>query len=487
MPRWGPLPRRELIRRSLWLGVRAKTAAAVGLFACSCGAPEPPKPSPPQCGVAGECDADLVCDLPSNRCVTSERAECTTPPCREPVAELRAEPLDQLDVLVVMDNSGSPTTQDPTLDAFPTLLDRLGRRPGGWPSLHLGVISTDVGTAPYDAFGCEGEGDDGALQFATRQAGCESPSDPYLIDEPNGGNYAGELADAFRCIARLGITGCGFEQPLESMRRALDGSSPINDGFLRDDAALLVLISIDEDDCSAFDRQLFDPSQDSIDDPLGPLSSFRCFEFGVQCAEPDPRAPGPRTQCRSMEHSVYLTPVAEYAQFLRELKANPDDVAVAAIIGDVAPIEVARNARGDPDLAPSCTAEFGRANPGVRLKTFGDAFVTRGALGSACGDYETTMEAIAALAMHTLGSACLTRIIRSDRDCIAEVITRNGDGAVERQPIPACDDAGAERPCYALEGDAEECRAFEQALRFSVQWPEGDIPARAVLRCMLGS
>ena len=43
------------------------------------------------------------------------------------------------------------------------------------------------------------------------------------------------------------------------MKRALDGSNPENEGFLRDDAFLAVIFVADEDDCSAFSRGVFDP------------------------------------------------------------------------------------------------------------------------------------------------------------------------------------------------------------------------------------
>ena len=43
----------------------------------------------------------------------------------------------------------------------------------------------------------------------------------------------------------------------------------------------------DEDDCSTRDPQMFDTSQTSPSDPLGPLSSFRCFEFGVDKDDDD--------------------------------------------------------------------------------------------------------------------------------------------------------------------------------------------------------
>jgi hypothetical protein len=63
------------------------------------------------------------------------------------------------------------------------------------------------------------------------------------------------VAGAFSCIAQLGPDGCGYEQSLEAMYRALDPA--VNPGFIRDDAALAVLFITDEDDCSARDTSLY--------------------------------------------------------------------------------------------------------------------------------------------------------------------------------------------------------------------------------------
>ena len=60
-------------------------------------------------------------------------------------------------------------------------------------------------------------------------------------------NYTGKLEDALSCISHVGDAGCGFESPLEAIKRALDGRHPENAGFLRPGAFLAVVILTDED------------------------------------------------------------------------------------------------------------------------------------------------------------------------------------------------------------------------------------------------
>ena len=60
----------------------------------------------------------------------------------------------------------------------------------------------------------------------------------------------GDLADAMHDLTWVGMTGCGFEQPLEAMVRALD-DHPENAGFLRAGSLLAIWFYTDEDDCSA--------------------------------------------------------------------------------------------------------------------------------------------------------------------------------------------------------------------------------------------
>ena len=109
----------------------------------------------------------------------------------------------------------------------------------------------------------------------------------------------------FGCIAAVGENGCGFEHQLGAVARALgaDGArAPVeNDGFLRPDAALAIVLVSDEDDCSApVTSPLYDAVQNlTLASAMGPPSSFRCSEFGHLCslnggapARPSRFAPG---------------------------------------------------------------------------------------------------------------------------------------------------------------------------------------------------
>ena len=85
-----------------------------------------------------------------------------------------------------------------------------------------------------------------------------------------------------------GRSGCGLEHQIASAAIALGfgGTIPAsNVGFLRPDAFLAVVFITNEDDCSAPpDTPLFDiASGTTLASPLGPLSSFRCNEFGHLC------------------------------------------------------------------------------------------------------------------------------------------------------------------------------------------------------------
>ena len=145
------------------------------------------------------------------------------------------------------------------------------------------------------------------------------------------------------------------------MRRALD-ANPNNAGFLRPGANLAVVILADEDDCSVGDSAFFggDVSQ------LGPLQSFRCFRFGVQCDPDDPNTPGDKSNCRPREASPYIDPVQPFADFLVNLKGDEREVMVAGVVGDPTPVSVVLepppgSATPIPTLAHSCTYDGRRA------------------------------------------------------------------------------------------------------------------------------
>src|SRR6266700_1415901 len=201
----------------------------------------------------------------------------------------------KLDILFMVDNSQSmKPLQAKLLAQFPLFMDRLKIIPTAdgkgtaLPDVHVAVISSDTGPGGFDDPGdaCRFGGDQGQFQFAPRGACPASPlhttpkQQTFLAASMNETvtNYDGDLRDAFKCIAALGDTGCGFEGQLKSVRWALDPTftPDTNVGFLRDEAFLAVILITNEDDCSVPDDSvLFDPGQRPITTPLPPSSLFR--------------------------------------------------------------------------------------------------------------------------------------------------------------------------------------------------------------------
>ncbi len=328
-----------------------------------------------------------------------------------------------VDMLFVIDNSGSMAGEQANLRAnFPALMTSLKNMVGGLPNVHLGVTTTDLGTGMFQITYCEEVGGEaGALVTGN----CGNPTGaPYIIDvepesceitkeqnntcsshtcaqancghEPNTTfvqdsvsgcprcrNYTGEsLEDVFDCVASLGTMGCGFEQPLEAMYKALDTSNTANAGFIRDNAFLAVILITDEDDCSGSNPQLYDNTQTDINSTLGPLTSYRCFEFGITCDINSRTHQGTRQNCVPREDAAALLhPLSRYVQFLQALK-DPQMLVVAAIAGPVTPspsgeghnMVVGLDDMSNPELQFSCTVADGGAVPGIRIYNLISAF-----------------------------------------------------------------------------------------------------------------
>lgn len=397
------------------------------------------------------------------------------------VADLAAEGNRDLDVLFVIDNSGGIGEEQALLTAvFPQFVDALASAPGGLPNLHLGVVSADVGAGGQPVVACDGDGDDGLLQSQPWND-CEPPMGRFIRDIANAdgtraANYAGTLADAFGCIARLGTSGCGFEQPLESMKRALEGSNPENLGFARPNAYLAVVFISTEDDCSAFDPAIFDPTQDGLTDPLGPFSSFRCAEFGIECdGDPISRFPkeySPPGVCVPRTDSPYLRHPQDYVDFLRSTRDDPNLFIVAGILGDPVPVRVAVDPVDQaPDVVPSClTIGLGEGWPSVRLSWFLAQFPSRNLLSTICRtDFAEPLVDIAELVAEAVGSLCITGPVSDDPatpwlDCsVADSIDGQLSALVE------CATTGGAPPCYDLVADPASCPATETHLEVRVR------------------
>jgi hypothetical protein len=232
--------------------------------------------------------------------------ECASRTCRDGICA--PLPIDALDLLLVIDNSGgmsanqtnllmqlgpliemlvSPRCVSPS-NPTPHVCDRKSD-PGDVPehlpvqSLHLGVVSTDLGTPGSTVPGCANSdlGDDALLNpirngqalsrhepwtiappTFPRPTDCADPNQfPSFITFRSYGTDAMQFTHDAMCNAGLYVNGCGLESPLDAMYRALilhdardvvSNDSP-NAGFLREQALLAIVVLTDEEDGSVRD------------------------------------------------------------------------------------------------------------------------------------------------------------------------------------------------------------------------------------------
>ena len=435
-------------------------------------------------------------------CPDREVAKVDPAPVREGQTSVPVELNRDVDILFVIDNSGSMAEEQASLAAnFGRFINVLENIEGGLPNVHLGVVSTDTGAGPFNISGCSGNGDNGTLQSAPRGA-CEPPNGAFIqdLDDGAGGrtrNYTGTLVDTFTCVARLGIDGCGFEQPLESARRALNGSNSANQGFLRPNAFLALIFITDEDDCSTADTGMFDTADTTVSDPLGPLSSFRCFEYGVDCdvGNGDRRAPGARDTCRPRTDSPYMFHPDEYISFFKGLKEDPNMVIVAGIIGNPTPVVVGTNDMNNPELDPSCVSSSGEADPGVRMDYFLKGFPQRNTVTTICNDDLSDALILIAEALRDLvGDPCIEGNIDLDPDtdgvqyeCSVSDMRFKGTDRQEETVLPECDASMSNIPCWHLVADPQ-CDT-ETGLALVVERGSGSVPPRTTIeaRCVIAN
>jgi hypothetical protein len=384
-----------------------------------------------------------------------------------------------VDVLFMVDNSyGMKPLNDKLVTALPAFFSTLEALP--LPNLHLAVVSSDLGAGKFNqdqVMGCRYGGDQGKFQAEPRgtcTGGTLNAGQTFISNVNGRANYAGKLSDVLGCIASLGSGGCGFEHQLGSVLRALGadghGGAPAeNTGFLRNGATLAVVLFTDEDDCSApLDSDLFDPSSTMVSDPLGPLTSFRCNEFGHLCAgkRPPMSSAAMFTDCVPAEDGRLLR-VADVVAGLKGLKADPNKVLVSVIGGPPVPYAVKLGPgtlATDPALWPyiehSCTETDGTyGDPGVRLSALAQAFGSNGTLDSICSpSFTPALKRIAeSIGRKVSNTPCLDDTLRSapnavnQPQCTVVGHAYNAMGTVVNTPIPACAGTAADVVCWTAE------------------------------------
>src|ERR1700733_6469590 len=425
-----------------------------------------------------------------------------------------------IDILFVVDNSASTADKQTVFAAnFPKFVAALDAFPTGRPNLHIAVVDTtvDIGVQGY-APGCPSPdpADNGLFQNAARVPGCSPPTGSFISDIKNADgtrtvNYAGTLDVALSCIAQVGSSGCGFEAPLEAMKRALDGSQPANAGFIRDGAYLAVIFLTDEDDASVRDDSVFLLP----DATVGGHNDFRVQPlFAYTCDQPiSATMGGDYTNCVPRTDS-YLQITAFYEQFLRSVK-NPAQIVVAAVAGpppnfmtNDTPPQFAANLNGNPSatdivtgaftlggntqalaLEPSCEATingnpaYGR--PGVRLADFITSFGDRGRYYTVCQpDYSAALTDIGATLFNAISPCLEGPIDPRDTDpnnpgvqlqcTVSDAIAVDTPDEVETV-IPACrmsdattPDPNGVFPCWGSDMNTTTCPAPDTGYELNV-------------------
>ncbi|RMG99703.1 MAG: VWA domain-containing protein [Deltaproteobacteria bacterium] len=431
-----------------------------------------------------------------------------------------------VDVLFVVDNSHSMAQEQAalatSLSGFVDILD------GVDASYRLGVTTTELPHAPCPPVSaaagrlrrptsCRGRLDEFVrlippdVEIDEQETGCLSVCDLDEVAleatplEPGGEvsrrawlervagktNVAGgvSIAEAFACTAPQGITGCGFESPLEAMLKALESTADPESpsyGFLRSQAMLAVVVLTDELDCSispvgenAFMAPVQCPPGETCptvfwEDPdLGYPTSAACWNAGVRCSEPGPdygvcvaedydlsATPG------ADEASAVLFPVDRYANALLDLEAqkrsfHPEARVFLSVVAGVprgwpdAPIDFREAAdpewQRDYGVEAACEGEAGqRGIPPVRMLALADALgPERASVSSICdGDYGDALDGVARAIVEQFRPACVPRCAADTEpenpglqpSCVAlqEVVDPGGEVA-RMEVLPPCE------------------------------------------------
>ncbi len=239
----------------------------------------------------------------------------------------------RVDILFMVDNSNSMAEEQASLAAeFPRLVTALttgdldGDGTADFPAvsdLHLGVITADMGTGGFTVPTCpdSDHGDDGILRTEgnTGISGCAA-SYPRFITYGTGDDPVA-VAEDLTCVAAMGTNGCGFEQQLEAVLKATTPSTSsigfhggtrghadgANAGFLRADSLVGLVLLTDENDCSAADGDLFNPSS----------PTYGATDLNLRC----------------FGHPAALHPIGRYVDGLRAAVGDPDRLVFGAITG----------------------------------------------------------------------------------------------------------------------------------------------------------
>ncbi len=312
-----------------------------------------------------------------------------------------------VDLLFVIDNSDSMSEEQASLASqLPAFVRALVMPPDAdgdgnpdWlpiTDLQVGVVTTDMGVGGVLGLPTCSERPDFGDDAVLRTVGALMPSCsamyPTFLAFAAGATAPEEFAFQVGCLTTAGIGGCGFEQPLEAMLKALSPARPTsytgssyvpprffldtsghgdgaNAGFVRNDTLLAVVMVTDEEDCSIHDSELFNPDPDS---PYGATSlNLRCFAHARDAVHPVSRYITGLTALRPNRPDLVAFGVIAGVP-VDLVESMPDALDYERMLRDERMIEQIDPAPPPPilpgdRLLPSCSSASGEAFPPRRL------------------------------------------------------------------------------------------------------------------------
>ncbi len=375
-------------------------------------------------------------------------------PCTTSTVERRINPqnVDTVDVLFMVDNSGSMREEQALLRAeIPRMIEVLatGNRDddpelefNAVRSLHIGVITSDMGAgsppSATDVPTCRpGFGGDGIMVNSASADGCDS-SFPSRVFTFERGDDADMFGAEIGCVADLGTGGCGFEQQLEAVLKALSPAEPTdfvaagyvaptfvggttghggpggaNEGFLRRDSALAIVVLTDEEDCSVPSYDLFYSTF-----PGGGPPNLRCNRNPGSLYNPQRYIDG-LAQLRERRDLLVYAPIVGIPEDL----AGSDAAAYDAMLADprLDLVEIDTDVTlGVDSLTPSCDTDNGKAYPPRRIIEVARGLDDLGAsttVQSICApSFAPAIDVIIDRLIDALGGACLPRPLNQNAD-----------------------------------------------------------------------
>jgi len=342
-------------------------------------------------------------------------ASCSGGPESRKLAETHIP--QSIDILFVIDNGSDMAQEQEQLgESMDEFLFELKRKLSD--DYHVGVITSGIESQacpPCDSVitaSCINEsGEGGRLQDRMGKYQY-SGGEPY---------YSSEYDQTCRVVDKLnsiclfddvekkgtllvGNTGCGYERALAAMKAALgDLSGTYNSGFLRNEAALAIIVVSTEEDCGEV-GDVYELSADG-----GQICYFAAKGEGPEPGNPT-YTPMTYHPGDPEQRPYQLTAVEDYKSFLEDLKGNKFGmVKFAAIVGvehvndlDTTKIEYEWDGRRwtirITCVTPGCTGAYCDAEAGTRYIRMAQLFGIgeNGFVETVCQmDYTGTMERLA--------------------------------------------------------------------------------------------